>query len=97
MKTFRTLAVVCMAAWSLHAHAQATSPPASAAPPQGAKLEFQSAFAGYRPYQDTTPANWRRINDAARDAAVKGGATGGHMAPPNTPGAAPHRMGGAKP
>jgi len=96
MKTFRTLAAVCTVAWSMHAHAQVTPTPASTSPSQGAKLEFQSAFADYRPYQDLSPGDWRRINASARDAAAKSVGAAGHMAPP-TPGAAPHHMGGAKP
>jgi len=96
MKTFRTLAAVYTAAWSLHAYAQTThtSPPPSDA--VGAKLEFQSAFADYRSYHDTAPGDWRRINDSARAAAAKGAGGSAHMAPP-TPAVAPHRMGGAKP
>lgn len=96
MTTLRTFATMCAAAWSLHAYAQATPAPTSAAPSAGTKLEFQSAFADYRPYQDITPGDWRRINSSAHDAAAKDGGAGGHMAPP-TPGAAPHHMGGAKP
>ena len=96
MKTLRTFATVCAAAWSLHAYAQATPAPTSAAPSEGTKPEFQSAFADYRVYQDITPGDWRRINDSAHEAIAKGGSSRGQMAPA-TPAATPHHMGGAEP
>lgn len=50
--------------------AQAQAKPAdtaSAAQP----LRYQSAFSGYRPWQDIAPGDWRAINDSLRG-------TGGH-------------------
>ena len=53
-------------------------------------LRYQSAFADYKPWQDTKPGDWRAVNDNVRDAAAKGG---GHAAPvpsaPPTPASAP--------
>lgn len=48
------------------------------------QLTYQSAFADYKPYQDTPIANWRELNDQVVGA--PGGASG-H---------AGHRMGGMK-
>ncbi|HLL10199.1 MAG TPA: hypothetical protein VK570_04025 [Rubrivivax sp.] len=37
--------------------------PSEARTPAG-PLRYDSAFAGYRPWQDAKPGNWRAINDA---------------------------------
>ena len=52
-------------------------------------LRYSSAFADYKPWQDTPPGNWRAINDTVRDAAVQGaGAHAGHATPAAAPAAA---------
>ena len=60
-------------------------------------LRYESAFAGYTPYEETAPADWRAVNDAVGQAARKGGshaaaagvsapaAPGGKPATPSTP------------
>lgn len=79
----------------------------------GPALRYQSAFAGYKPWQDLRPADWRAVNDKVRDAAAAGGGHSGHgtstpMAPsasaPAPKASAPamrshegHRMHGGKP
>jgi hypothetical protein len=41
-------------------------------PPASGPLQYRSAFADYKPWQDTRPGDWRALNDA-----VKGGAMSG--------------------
>jgi len=39
-------------------------------------LRYDSAFADYKPWQETQPADWRAVNDAVRGAAQGGGHAG---------------------
>lgn len=50
----------------------AAQPVASASPP----LRYDSAFADYKPWQDIAPLEWRKVNDAVREAASRGGHAG---------------------
>jgi hypothetical protein len=59
--------------------------PKTAAP----ALRYQSAFADYKPWQDTKPADWRAVNDTVRDAAGKGGGHAAHAMPAKSPASAP--------
>ena len=51
-------------------------------------LRYRSAFADYRPWQDTKPGDWRAVNDNVRDAAAKGRGRAGHAMPAMPPAAA---------
>jgi hypothetical protein len=51
-------------------------------------LRYRSAFADYRPWQDTKPGDWRAANDKVRDAAAKGSGHAGHATPATPPAAA---------
>ena len=68
MNFIRWAAALGAAVCALPAFGQAPVPP----------LTYSSAFAGYRPYQDLELADWRLVNDAVRDAAAHGAATGAH-------------------
>jgi hypothetical protein len=59
--------------------------PKAAAP----ALRYQSAFADYKPWQDTKPGDWRAVNDIVRDAAAKGSGHAGDAMPADTPASAP--------
>jgi hypothetical protein len=64
-------------------------------------LRYESAFADYKPWQDIRPADWRRVNDAVREAARAGAAAASAPATsasaPAPAGHAHHGMhGGAK-
>ena len=73
----------------LLALAQAARPdPADPKTPAPA-LRYQSAFADYKPWQDSKPGDWRAVNDTVRDAAAKGGAHAGHAMPATAPASAP--------
>ena len=70
----------------LLALAQADRPdPADPKAPAPA-MRYQSAFADYKPWQDTKAGDWRAVNDNVRDAAAKGG---GHSVPSAPPASAP--------
>lgn len=62
----------------LLAGAQDIAEPGNAKP--GEPLRYQSAFAGYKPYADVEPGNWRALNDAVGVAARKQGGHAGHSA-----------------
>ena len=49
-------------------------------PDTASALRYESAFANYKPWQDTKRADWRAVNDAVRDAA----GTGGHAEQPKS-------------
>jgi hypothetical protein len=73
----------------LLAPAQAGRPdPADPKTPAPA-LRYQSAFADYKPWQDTRPGGWRGVNDTVRDAAAKAGGHAGHAMPADTPASTP--------
>lgn len=55
----------------------------------GPALRYQSAFADYKPWQDSKPGDWRAVNDTVRDAAAKGSAHAGHGMPAAAPVSAP--------
>jgi hypothetical protein len=59
--------------------------PKAAAP----ALHYPSAFADYKPWQDTKPADWRAVNATVRDTAAKGGGHAGHAMPANPSASAP--------
>lgn len=44
-------------------------------------LRYQSAFADYKPWQDTKPGDWRALNDGLRTQAAGGGGHAGHAMP----------------
>ena len=56
----------------------AAQPVATDSTPAGQALRYDSAFADYKPWQDLRPTEWRRVNDAVRDAAAQGGSHAGH-------------------
>lgn len=73
----------------LLAFAQAGRPdPADPKAPAPA-LRYQSAFADYKPWQDTPPGDWRAVNDVVRGAAAQGGSHAGHAMPASPPASAP--------
>ncbi|NUO71087.1 MAG: hypothetical protein HOQ10_00020 [Frateuria sp.] len=45
-------------------------------------LRYQSAFLGYKPWQDLKPADWRAVNDKVRDAAASSGSHAVHNMTP---------------
>jgi hypothetical protein len=59
----------------LLAAAQAAKTEAPKAAPQ---LTYRSAFADYKPYQDTPLANWREVNDTVAQATVGASGHAGH-------------------
>jgi hypothetical protein len=80
MRWFRLLMGAC-ATTAVVAYAQ---PPASSAPSgAGKKLQYQSAFDGYRPFTDSGTVPWRRANDELGAA----GAHAGHVMQRDTPSA----------
>ena len=78
----------------------ATSQP-ELAPVATSDLNYRSAFADYKPYQDIKPGDWRAANDAVGKASGGPSGRGMDMNSPPVP-AAPsnahsgHRMGGAQ-
>jgi len=67
----------------LAALAQPTSPDPAKAGALAPPLTYRSAFADYKPWQDSKPGDWRAMNDAV-------GKSGGHsMSMPMEPTAAP--------
>ena len=82
MQMFRLL----MGAYATTAVVAYAQPPASStAPGAGKKLQYQSAFAGYRSYTDGETVPWRRANDELGAA----GAHAEHVMQRDTPSAAP--------
>jgi hypothetical protein len=65
----------------LLAAAQGRADPADPKAPAHA-LAHRSAIADYKPFQDITPGDWRRLNDAVGRAALKLGATTPESGPP---------------
>jgi len=59
-----------------------------AAATAASQLQFQSAFADYKAYEEALVADWRQVNDSVRQAAEDGGGHAGHGAqePPTDPG-----------
>lgn len=47
------------------------APPKAPARTPAPAPAYLSAFADYRPYQDVTPGDWRRLNDTVGRAALK--------------------------
>ena len=88
----------------------ATGAPAAQAHLASAGLQYQSAFADYKPWRDVEPADWRVLNDIVRDATPSMGGHAGHgaMSAPDTatkpaapetakqPDGGHHQHGGAK-
>ncbi|RZJ19898.1 MAG: hypothetical protein EOO54_14380 [Haliea sp.] len=64
---------------------------ANPADPQAAApaLPYNSAFSGYKPWQDIQPGSWREVNDTVRDASPGGGHAGHGAASATPPQAAP--------
>lgn len=60
--------VLCLAALG-GARAQGGMAPQAAA---SAPLQYRSAFADYKPWQDTRPGDWRALNDAVKGDAMSG-------------------------
>jgi hypothetical protein len=85
---FPRLAPVAALCLPLLALAQAGRPdPADAKAPASA-LRYPSAFADYKPWQETKPGDWRAVNDNVRQAGSKGGGHAGHQMSPAPPAAA---------
>ena len=63
---------------SVLAHAQAPSPSMASEPSSSARLEYRSAFEGYRAYQEPEARSWRASNE---EAAALGGHAG-HLKSP---------------
>lgn len=57
------------------AAAQGARPDPSSPQGKAAPLEYRSAFEGYRPLKDETPASWREANEAVKS---EGGGHAGH-------------------
>lgn len=79
----------------------AASSPAQASDPTRVELNYQSAFADYKPYQDIKPGDWRAANDAVSKAAGGHSGSGMSMAaqPSSAAPASPHtghKMGGGE-
>lgn len=78
-------------ALSLPLAAAAQAAPDQAAVSPSAPLTYASAFAGYQPWTDVQPGNWRQLNDdLLRPAAPPPGASGhghGHGPAPGAPAA----------
>jgi hypothetical protein len=56
----------------------AAQPVATDSPQSARTLRYDSAFADYKPWQDLRPIEWRKVNDAVREAASQGGGHAGH-------------------
>ena len=81
MNSTRCLAAVGMTAFSLVAFAQqAPLPAGTSASVAPARLQYRSAFEGYRAYQEPTARSWREVNE---EAASLGGHAG-HLKPAGT-------------
>jgi hypothetical protein len=81
MNSIRCLAAVGTVAFSLVAFAQqAPLPAGTSASVAPARLQYRSAFEGYRAYQEPTPRSWREVNEEV--AALAGHA--GHLKPAGT-------------
>ena len=52
-------------------------------------LRYQSAFADYKPWQDTKAGDWRALNDALWNTGAGGGHAGHAMPPPPVAAPAP--------
>ena len=62
--------------------AQAGRPdPADAKAPAPA-IRYESAFADYKPWQETRPGDWRAVNDNVRPAGTRSGSHAGHPVSP---------------
>jgi len=88
-KLFLGLASAVTLSLPFSTFAQAKRPdPADASAP-GPALQYRSAFADYKPWQDIKLGDWRTVNDKVRDAGAEGG--GGHaghgMSRPSAPAA----------
>ena len=85
---FPRLAAFAALCLPLLALAQAARPdPADAKAPAPA-LRYTSAFADYKPWQETKPGDWRAVNDNVRQATAKSGGHVGHQMSPASPAAA---------
>lgn len=72
MKTLLTsLALAAALGIPLVAPAQTSGTQPVTAAASGPPLRYQSAFADYKPWQDTKPGDWKAMNDAV-------GKSGGH-------------------
>jgi hypothetical protein len=79
------VAALCL---PLLALAQAGRPdPADAKAPAPA-LRYRSAFADYKPWQESKPGDWRAVNDNVRQAGAKSNGHAGHQMSPAPPSAA---------
>lgn len=83
MNSIRLLCAVAMAAYFPDASAQDPVPGASPAVASPARLDYRSAFVGYRAYREPELRSWRKANDEA--GALRGHA--GHLEPPPPPAA----------
>ena len=51
-------------------------------------LRYPSAFADYKPWQETKPGDWRAVNDNVRQGGPNSGGHAGHQMSPTAPAAA---------
>ena len=86
---FSRLAPAVAVGLPLLALAQAGRPDPADPKASAPALRYPSAFADYKPWQDTKPGDWRAENDNVGDAAAKSGAHGGHAMPAAAPASAP--------
>ena len=77
MKTLQTMACAIALAMPQLVAAQA-APVTPTATPAASQLQFPSAFADYKPYEDVPVANWRLVNETVKKAAEKAGGHAGH-------------------
>ena len=81
MNLISKTACIVIVAMPLAALAQASASAPAASAEAAPQLRYQSAFSGYRRYQDPPLADWRQVNDAVGAAASRGQSHGSHDAP----------------
>lgn len=85
---FHGLAAALALGLPLLAAAQTRADPADPHAPARA-LSHRSTFADYKPFQDITPGDWRRLNDTVGAASLKPSAGGGAAPAPAGAASAP--------
>jgi hypothetical protein len=75
---FPRLAAVAALCLPVLALGQAGRPDPSDAKAAAPALRYRSAFADYKPWQQTRPGDWRAANDNVRQAGAKSGGHAGH-------------------
>jgi len=75
----RAVALSLSMAATAHAQSADGANPKSVAP----RLQYQSAFTDYKPWQDLPLRDWRAVNDTVRDATAAGAGHAAHSATPS--------------